>query len=137
MSEKRFLGWEPREVHEHEYDDAGRLVRTVVTREVEWDDWERQKMLDLADHEAHLCECGFPESIADQDPDLEITHRVCPVCAGLAQAGRIQAEADKREVSALGAAPPPAARLPSDGRKVGLRSKPSATAGVDGDSVAS
>lgn len=123
MSEKRLLGWEPREVHEHEYDDAGRLVRTVVTREAEWDDWERQKMLELAQYESRLCACGFPEDIADSDPDLEIAYRVCPVCAGLAQAMRAQAEADKRETALLGKTPAPEAPRPEDGRRIHLKPK--------------
>ena len=41
ISVKRFDGWEPAEVHEHEHDQAGRIVRTVVRREPEWDDEER------------------------------------------------------------------------------------------------
>jgi hypothetical protein len=37
---RRLDGWEPVEVHEHEY-DGDRLVRTVVRREPEWDDEQR------------------------------------------------------------------------------------------------
>jgi len=84
-------------------------------------------MLDLADYEAHLCACGLPESIADEDPDLEITHRVCPVCAGLAKAGRIQGEADRNALAALGKEPPPDAARPDDGRRLGLRFKQPST----------
>lgn len=56
---RRFLGWEPSHVAVHEYDDDGRLVRTVSTPEVEWDDDERAWMLALAELEAQSCDgCG-------------------------------------------------------------------------------
>ena len=47
-------------VHEHIYDDQnGRLIRTVVTREPEWDADERAWMLGLAMREASECRrCG-------------------------------------------------------------------------------
>jgi hypothetical protein len=58
MSLRRFDGWEPAEVHEHQYED-GRLIRTVVTRESEWDEDERAWMLGLALREAAECHrCG-------------------------------------------------------------------------------
>lgn len=78
-------------------------------------------MLALAEHEDSLCKCGFPKSVADEDPDLEITHRVCPVCAGLDRAFRIQEHQDSEAVRALGQKPPPDAVLPTDGRHLGLR----------------
>lgn len=123
MSEKRLLGWEPTEVHDHEYDDAGRLVRTVVTRESEWDDSERDKMQGLAEYESEICACGFHRSVADQDPDMEITRRRCPLCAGLAQSMRQIAAADEKAVAALGKDPAPEAERPDDGRIFGLRPK--------------
>jgi hypothetical protein len=59
ISVKRLDGWEPREIHEHEYDESGRLARTVVVREVEWDDEERGWLLALAEREAAECRrCG-------------------------------------------------------------------------------
>lgn len=94
-----------------------------MVREPEWDDAERAKMLALVEYEASVCECGFPESVADEDPDLELTFRVCPVCADLAKATRIQQAADAKAVEALGNTPPPEAPLPDDGRRVGLRAK--------------
>lgn len=46
-------------VHEHEYDDDGHLMRTVVVREPEWDADERAWMLGLAAREAAECQrCG-------------------------------------------------------------------------------
>jgi len=95
----------------------------VVTREPEWDDLERDKMLALDEYELGICECGFHRSVADEDPDLEITVRHCPVCAGLAQRHRqIQAE-DEKAVKALGESPAPEAERPDDGRLLGLRPK--------------
>lgn len=59
MSVKRLLGWEPQQVTEHEYDDAGRLVRSVTSVEVEWDDEQRAWMLALAEADAQSCDgCG-------------------------------------------------------------------------------
>lgn len=123
MSEKRLLGWEPTEVHAHEYDDAGRLVRTVVTRESEWDDLEREKMLALEQYESEICSCGFHVSVADRDPHLETTVRKCPVCAGLAVNARVIAAEDKKQIEALGKSPDPLTPRPDDGRHFGLRAK--------------
>jgi hypothetical protein len=117
------LGEEPTETQVHEYDDAGRLVRTVVTREPEWTDLERDKMLALAEYESRICGCGLHESIADQDPDLELEFRVCPICAGLEQAGRQLHADDEKAIEALGKNPPPSAELPADGRHMNLRPK--------------
>lgn len=94
-----------------------------MTREIEWDDYEREKMLGLAQFEAKVCECGFHESVADEDPDLELAVRVCPVCSGLARHMRKMAAADDAARKALGAKPDPEARHPGDGRHVRLRPK--------------
>ena len=115
----------PTETHVHHYDDAGRLVRTVVTREPEWDDVERAKMLALATYEATLCACGLPESVADEDPDLEMVERVCPVCAGLAKNYRIIHAEDAKAIEGLGKSPAPDATRPEDGRRFTFRPKPS------------
>ena len=72
----------------------------------------------LVDYEAHLCACGLPESVADEDPDLELQYRVCPVCAGLAKAGRLQHEQDAEALRLLGDKPPPDADRPEDGRRI-------------------
>lgn len=110
----------PREVHEHEYDDEGRLVRTVVTREPEWDDESRAEMLALAEYDAGICACGFHESLTqDRRNFFTFEHRVCPVCAGRAQWDRKVADADdhiKVDPHAK-----PEAPLPTDGRWVGAR----------------
>lgn len=95
----------------------------TVTREPEWDDYERDKMLALGLHEAGICECGFHESIADEDPDLELDIRVCPVCKELAPIMRKHDDADAKARRAQGQKPDPEAPLPSDGRHVRLRPK--------------
>lgn len=123
MSERRLLGWEPTEYHDHEYDAAGRLLRTVVTREPEWDDYEREKLAALVQYEAEICACGLHESVADEDPDLELTPRRCPVCAGLEQTMRTINEQDETAVAALGKSPAPEVERPSDGRTFSLRHK--------------
>ncbi len=124
MSEKRLLGWEPTETHAHEYDDAGRIVRTTVTREVEWDDVERAKMQGLALYESQICECGLHESIAKTDPDMDIELPVCPTCAGFAQQMRVLNARDDEELKALGQTPAPETPRPTDGRRIMVRMKP-------------
>src|SRR5690606_3854254 len=65
VSLKRWNGWEPHEVTEYEYDDGGRVVRTVTTREPEWDDESRAYVLALAEYERSVCGgCGgwLPET---------------------------------------------------------------------------
>jgi hypothetical protein len=131
VSEKRLLGWEPAEQHDHEYDEDGLLVRTVVTREAEWDDLERDKMLALAQFEAEVCACGMHYTIADADPSLELTLRVCPVCAGMAQQMRVLQARDEATAKARGDKAPPGVRRPEDGRHIGLRPKPPGQPGKD------
>lgn len=56
------------------YDDDGRLVHSVTTREVEWDDDERAKVLALLDYEAQTCPgCGgfLPETT---DPQMQFRY---------------------------------------------------------------
>lgn len=48
VSLRRFDGWEPAEATEHERDYVGRVVRTVTTREPEFDDEDRGWFLALA-----------------------------------------------------------------------------------------
>jgi len=59
----------PAEVQEHEHDADGRLIRTAVTREAEWDDDERALMLALVLYEDQLCPSGhwLPESAAAEN----------------------------------------------------------------------
>lgn len=75
-------------------------------------------MLALADYEADLCACGLPKDVADADPDLRLKYRTCPVCAGLAQAARVQHAQDETRTRALGKDPAPATPRPTDGRHI-------------------
>lgn len=92
----------------------------TVTREPEWDDYERDKMLALGLYEAAICECGYHESVADQNPSLEFEFRVCPICKDLAKGLRKIDAADDAAKKALGPKPDPEAYLPDDGRHLRL-----------------
>lgn len=61
----------PFEIHTPEYDEAGRWLRTLITRESEWDDHERALMLALTAREAAECQrCGGDlTDTADPDND--------------------------------------------------------------------
>jgi hypothetical protein len=118
---KRLLGWTPSEVHEHEYDDQGRIVRTVVTREPEWDDDSRAEMLALAEYEAGMCSgCGLHRSLCS-DPSNHFTFEfdVCTVAAGWAQWGRKVADEDDKAMPGKGE--PPETPHPDDGRTERVR----------------
>ncbi len=76
-------------MHEHEHDEVGRLVRTVVTREVEWDDDEQALMLAWRMYQSLLHTCGhyLPKSTA---PEAEYAYEVpeptrCNACTAIAQ----------------------------------------------------
>lgn len=117
------LGWEPTEFHRFIFGGNGLHIGTVVQREVEWDDVEREKMEGLVQYESEICSCGLHKSVADEDPDLEMTERRCPVCAGLAQTMRQIGAQDEKATEALGKSPAPELRRPEDGRFFGLRPK--------------
>lgn len=118
ISEKRLLGWEPTETHTYTYDDAGRVATVTVTREPEWDDAERNQMLALDAYERGVCACGFHESLIDPTT-LHVTFedRVCPVCAGAAQYGRVLSARDEEFSKALGKDASPREKRPADGRR--------------------
>ena len=66
------MGWTPEIVHRHEYDDGGRLVRTVVDVEAEFDAEQHAIMVALDAYEESLNEYGIPRVEAmspDADPD--------------------------------------------------------------------
>ena len=88
VSLRRFDGWEPTEVTEHEYDDAGRLVRSVSRRESEFDEEDRGWFLALALCRRLTCAgCGhwLPESTstATEDYQVDAPYR-CGACTMLA-----------------------------------------------------
>ena len=125
ISEKRLLGWEPTETHTH-YDADGNVTgRTVVTREPEWDDAERDQMLALVEYEAGVCDCGFHESVIDPDT-LHVTFddRVCPVCAGATQYRRHLDDRDDEFLKGLGKDAPARTPRPSDGRRTFIKPVP-------------
>lgn len=117
ISEKRLLGWEPTERHDH-YDDADRLQGyTIITREAEWDDGQRDRLLALMEHNRNVCACGFHTSLTrDPSNQFEFEVKRCSVCAGMAQMERQQAEQDKTELERRGDNVPPRVPRPSDGR---------------------
>lgn len=87
-----------------------------MTRETEWDDLEREKMLGLAEYEAGLCECGFHKSLAhDPEQYFDLVSETCPTCAGIAARERAQSKADETEAEALKGEP--GRRRKADGRR--------------------
>lgn len=100
MTYRRFSGWEPAESTEYEYDEAGRLIRSVTTREPEWDEQERAWMLALAEHESRLCPlCGRPLSVCT-DPATEGRWKTAPPTRCYATTSVIQARKPYDEKSA-------------------------------------
>ena len=75
-------------------------------------------MLALAAYEAGVHDgCGLHDSIAMEDPFIEIIDRTCPICAALAASMRKRA-ADEREVEKDY---PPGKRHAEDGRRSFVR----------------
>lgn len=104
------------------FDDEGRHVGTVVTRETEWDDTERGKLLDLAEYEAgvHADGCGYHRSIgADPSNYFTVEDDHCLLCANLAREQRVRQASDDEEQKRL--KDNPRARRKADGRRTYLR----------------
>lgn len=117
------MGWEPTETHDLIYDDEGRHVSTVVTRESEWDDRQRDKMLGLSLYRAGLCHgCGYPKILHHPRYHFDIELERCPIKAALDRFDRIQGEADEKVREAQ--KNNPAAPQAKDGRQVSVRLKP-------------
>lgn len=80
ISLKRFDGWEPTETTEYVYDEQGRLVRAVTTREVEWDEQQQAWALAWQLEQATRCPVcgGDPDECQDpaSDPDNAQNARV-------------------------------------------------------------
>jgi hypothetical protein len=93
----------------------------VVTREPEFDDAERERLMAYLAYQAGICECGIHESLSsDKSNFFTFEKRTCLACRGKAQYLRILADEDKAVEDRLENAPPAAAR-PSDGRRLFLR----------------
>jgi hypothetical protein len=93
-----------------------------VAREVEWDDYERDKMLALDMHDSHVHHtgCGFHEDLAtDLNNLFEPVVSVCPLCASLELQGRQVDADDEKARKALKEGE--IAPLPSDGRHISTR----------------
>ena len=60
MSLRRLNGWEPAESTEYVYDEAGRLIRTVTTREPEWSRDEVALFIAARRVEANMGPYGVP-----------------------------------------------------------------------------
>lgn len=118
ISPRRLLGWEPAERHE-QYDADGNLVGfTVVVREPEWSDDDRNRLLALGLYEDGVCDCGFHESVAtDMTNHFTFENRTCPLCRGGARWARMQAADDDTQRKAHGENPPPGTPDPADGRR--------------------
>lgn len=93
-----------------------------MTREPEWDDEQRDRMLALADYEAGICSgCGWHHDlIHEPGAGFKIDLDTCPVCAQVAQYGRWQEELDKENDRRIGETDAREPR-PTDGRKVRLQ----------------
>lgn len=96
----------------------------TVTREVEWDDYEREKMLARGEYLAgvHAEGCGFHESVATDKANLfQPEVRICSLCAQVDILHRVQAAEDEK---AAGPDDKPDQPRPSDGRHIGIRMLP-------------
>lgn len=91
-----------------------------MTREPEFDDLERDKLLALGQYEAGLCDCGIHKSIShDKTHVFTLEAEWCPLCQALAVQKR---ELDNLDSDAFErAGNDRVKRLPSDGRRTYLR----------------
>jgi hypothetical protein len=104
------------------FDDDGRHVGTKVTREVEWDDVQRESLMGLLIFQGGICPgCGFHHDLtSDKANHFAIEERSCNVCKGVAPYLRVQADSDHK---AVGDKPAPNMPRPSDGRTTSIRLK--------------
>jgi hypothetical protein len=94
-----------------------------VTRESEFDDDDRTRLLALGHYEAGLHECGFHWSLLEDTSNVFMPeHKTCPVCRGAARYERLQHRAD--EDAAAGLQDNPSAPRPTDGRSLYMRLLP-------------
>ena len=93
-----------------------------MTREAEWDDRQRERLLALSIYERGVCECGFHESLAtDRANNFTFETKTCPVCRGVAKMARLQFHADEQSDKAMGENPPPGLPRAADGRRTYVR----------------
>lgn len=90
-----------------------------MTREIEWDDRQRERLLALGYYERGVCECGFHKSLTnDRANHFTFPTETCPVCKGAAQVARLQAHADEEIDKRLGENPAPGSPRAADGRRM-------------------
>jgi hypothetical protein len=85
VAPSRWRGREPKTTITHEYNDDGRLVRSVVSRETEWLESDRAEALALGLEDAARCGgCGQPVD-ESMDEDSEGSYQAkaysCHACA--------------------------------------------------------
>lgn len=96
-----------------------------MVRESEWTDDDRKQMRELELYEAGLHKCGYHRDLLNDKSNIFMPDEwTCPVCAGLAQRGRMLRQRDER---AVGKGDDRAAQ-PGDGRDVYMRLLPPAEA---------
>jgi YD repeat-containing protein len=93
-------GREPREVTEYEYDDEGRLTRSVTVREPEWTEQDVAERLALAEYRDSLCSCcGLPKNqvlIHERDaPRFVVNKQYCLARKALAEVQRAYMKSNK------------------------------------------
>jgi hypothetical protein len=103
VSPRRFLGWEPARTFTHVYDN-GVLIRTVETREEEWDEETRDLAIAFAMWESDLCPgCNSPmtETLASDNEGLYVADAPmrCHSCTAREQTA--DAYADTPQANAL------------------------------------
>lgn len=92
-----------------------------MSREAEWDDRQRERMLALEYYRRGVCECGFHESLTVPENHFTFDVKVCPVCRGAAKMARLQEHADEQSDKALGDNPAPGLHRSGDGRRTFIR----------------
>jgi hypothetical protein len=87
-------GREPVTTTTYEYDDDGRVARTVAVREPEWTEQDRAELLALALYRTWLCPCGCGYLAKDTfsheeiGPAFKATHLACRATLALLEAQR-------------------------------------------------
>ncbi len=82
------------------------MIRSVTTRESEWNDQDRTELLALMEYESSLCPngCGQPlgESTSHDDhgPQYEIKRTTCRACAAALEAKRAADDGGKGDNNA-------------------------------------
>jgi hypothetical protein len=79
------------------YDDEGRHISTIVIRETEWDDVQRDAMLGLQAYRDDLCrECGFPTMLHAPKYRFALEVNTCKIRATQDRYDRMLRAADEK-----------------------------------------